>query len=178
MSEMRTAKRYLPLLMLLPALVLAAASPSCRTLVRESFRSPKVRVTDVALVSNPLADPRSPWKFLLSLEVNNRNDYPLRVAYVAYSATLGRETVADGEHNDDIRIDASGLTVVQVPLSIRPESMEAALRQVLSGRAVSYEFNGSVGLRTPVIGVVRIPFSKAGGFDPLEVLKRKGFGFN
>ena len=178
MSEMRTAKRYLPLLLLLPVLVLAAASPSCRTLVRESFRAPKVRVTDVALVSNPLADPRSPWKFLLSLEVNNRNDYPLRVAYVAYSATLGRETVADGEHNDDIRIDASGLTVVQVPLSIRPESMEAALRQVLSGRAVSYEFNGSVGLRTPVIGVVRIPFSKAGGFDPLEVLKRKGFGFN
>lgn len=133
---------------------------------------------DVALVSNPLADPRKPWECLLSLEVNNRNDYPLRVAYVAYSATLGRETVADGELHDDIRIDAAGLTVVQVPLSIRPESMEEAVRQVFSGRAVTYEFNGSVGLYTPVIGVVRIPFSKTGGFDPVQVLRRKGFGIN
>lgn len=175
---MRTATRILSFLSLSALLALGAVSPACRTLVREAFRSPKVRVIDVALVSNPLADPRKPWECLLSLEVNNRNDYPLRVAYVAYSATLGRETVAEGELRDDIQIDAAGLTVVRVPLSIRPESMEAAVRQVLSGRAVAYEFNGSVGLRTPVIGVVRIPFSKTGGFDPVTVLKRKGFGIN
>lgn len=132
----------------------------------------------MALDSNPLVDPRKPWEFLLTLEVNNRNEYPLRVAYVAYSASLARETVADGELRDDIRIDASGLTMVRVPLSIRPETMEEAMRRVLSGRSVTYEFNGSIGLRTPLVGVVRVPFSKTGGFDPVEVLKRKGFGIN
>jgi LEA14-like dessication related protein len=175
---MRTATRFLSFLSLAALLALGAVSPACRALVREAFQPPKVRVIDVALVSNPLADPGKPWECILSLEVNNRNDYPLRVAYVAYSATLGRETVADGELRDDIRIDASGLTVVPVPLSIRPDPMEEAVRQVLSGRTVTYEFNGSVGLRTPVFGIVRIPFSKTGGFDPLQVLKQKGFGVN
>jgi len=175
---MRTATRILSFLSLAALLVAGTGSPACRTLVRESFRSPKVRVIDVALVSNPLADPRKPWECILSLEVQNRNVYPLRVASVAYSAVLGRETVATGERNDDIEIDADGLTVVQVPLSIRPESMEAAVRQAVSGRALKYEFNGSVGLRTPVIGVVRIPFTKTGDFDPVRILKRKGFGIN
>jgi len=175
---MRTVTRSLPFLSIGLLISLGAVSPGCRTLVRESFRSPKVRVIDVALLSNPLADPGLPWDFLLSLEVDNRNDYPLQVAHVAYSAMLGRETVADGELRDEIQIDAAGLSVIRVPLSIRPESMEAAVRQVISGRAVSYEFNGSVGLQIPVLGVVRIPFSKTGGFDPLQVLKRKGFGIN
>lgn len=147
-------------------------------MVKDAFKTPKVRVIDVALTSNPLADPGKPWDFTLYLEVDNRNDYPLSVSYVAYSAIVGRETIAGGEHLEDIRLGASGLTVVKVPLSIRPESIVNAARETLLGRSVTYEFNGSVGIRTPVVGVVRIPFSKTGGFDPAEILKRKGFGFN
>lgn len=175
---MRTAKRRFLLIPLLLFAGLACAQASCRSLVRESFRTPKVRVIDVVLQSNPVADPSAPWDFTLSLEVNNPNPYALQVSYVAYSAILGRETVADGELREDLRVGASGLTVVRVPLSIRPESFQAALRQVLAGHSVSYEFNGSVGLRAPVIGILRVPFSKTGGFDPMEILKRKGFGIN
>jgi len=171
---MRKVKRIY-LLLLLP---LAVSQLSCRGLVKESFKTPKVRLIDVALTSNPLAAPRNPWDFTLSLEVDNRNDYPLEVAYVAYSAIVGRETVATGEHREKIRLGASGLTVVKVPFSIMPESFVGACRDSLLGRKVTYEFNGSVGMRTPFVGVVRIPFSKTGGFDPVDILKRKGFGFN
>lgn len=171
---MRTPKRIC-LLLLLP---LAISPLSCRGMVKEMFRTPKVRLIDVALVSNPLADPGNPWDFSLSLEVDNPNDYPLYVSYVAYSAIIGRETVAGGEHRESIRLGASGLTVVKVPFSIRPDFFLSAARDALLGRSVTYEFNGSVGLQTPVVGVVRIPFSKTGGVDPAEILKRKGFGIN
>ncbi len=33
-------------------------------------------------------------------------------------------------------------------------------------------------MRAPLLGVVRIPFSKTGGFDPVALLKKKGFGIN
>lgn len=171
---MRKAKRIY-LLLLLP---LAAFPLSCRGLVKESFKTPKIRVIDAALRSNPLEDPRKPWDFTLSLEVDNRNDYPLDVAYVAYSAIIGRETVAQGEHREEIRLGASGLTVVKVPFSILPESFVEACRDALLGRKVTYEFNGSVGMRAPLLGVVRIPFSRTGGFDPVALLKQKGFGLN
>src|SRR4030065_565857 len=96
----------------------------------------------------------------------NRNHSPHPAPYVAYSAIVGRETIAGGEHLEDIRLGASGLTVVKVPLSIRPESIVNAARDCLLGRAVTYEFNGSVGPRTPGGGVVRLPFSQTGGLGP------------
>lgn len=173
-SEMRTAK-WIYLLLLLP---LAVSPLSCRGLVKNVFRTPKVRLIDVALLSNPLADPGKPWDAVLSLEVDNRNDYPLDVSYIAYSAIFGRDTAAGGEHREDIRLGPSGITVVKVPISLRPEAFLNAAKEAFVGRSVTYEFNGSVGLRAPVVGVVRIPFSRTGGFNPTEFLQRKGFGFN
>jgi len=136
-------------------------------------------VVDVALVSpNPFADAGSSWEFALTLEVVNRNDYDLNVSYIAYTATVGRDRVAEGERRGPIRIGASERTLVQVPLSIRSDAIRNAAREALLGRAVAYQLSGSVGLATPLIGVVRVPFSKSGGFDPAEILKRKGFGLN
>lgn len=175
MSEMRIAKRF-PFL--LAAAALALAPPSCGFLLKEVFRPPKVRVVDVALTSSPAVSRGAPWEFTLSLAVDNPNGYALNVSRVAYCAIIGRETVAEGERTDDIRIGPSGVTVVKVPVALRPDALSAALRRVLSARSLSYEFNGSVGLRTPVGGAVRIPFSKTGELDPVELLKKKGFGLN
>jgi len=172
---MRIANRFLPFLVLLAFSLLAA---SCRPLLKEAFKSPKVRVADVSLASNPLNDPKGPWEFILTLEVNNPNGYPLDVAHVAYAAVLGRETVAEGDYRSDIRIEASQVTTVRVPLKLRPEAFQEAMRKVLQVRHLDYELNGSVGVHAPVVGVVHIPFSKAGSIDPVDLLKRKGIGFN
>ena len=172
---MRIAKRFLPLLILL---AFSLAATSCRPLLKEAFKSPKVRVADVSLLSNPLNDPKGPWEFTLTLEVNNPNGYPLDIAQVAYAAILGRETVAEGDYRSDIRIEASQVTTVRVPLKLRPETFREAVRHVLQARHLDYELNGSVGVHAPVVGVVHIPFSRTGSIDPFDLLKRKGFGFN
>jgi len=168
------AKRFLLL-----ALLLAAVPPlSCKSIIREAFRSPKIRVIDVAFASNPLVNPGASWTAIVSLEVNNPNDYPLTVAHVAYCAIMDTRTVADGEQTEDIRIGASGITVVKLPIVFRPEAFSDAARQILGKRSLHYELNGSAALRAPIVGTVRIPFSKTGTFDALEILKRKGLGFN
>jgi len=172
---MRIVKRFLPLLVLLAFPLMAV---SCRPLLKEAFKSPKVRVTDVSLASNPFNDPKGPWDLTLTLEVNNPNGYPLNVAHIAYAVIIGREAVAEGDHRADIRIEASQVTTVRVPLQLRPEAFQEAMRQVLQARHLDYEFNGSVGVHAPVVGVVRIPFSKTGTIDPVDLLRKKGFGFN
>jgi hypothetical protein len=174
MSVMRIAKRFLPLLILL---AFSLAATSCRPLLKEVFQPPKIRVADVLLESNPFDDPKGPLDFTLTLEVNNPNGYPLDVANVAYSAVIGRETVAEGEHRSDIRIEASQVTTVRVPLKLRTDAFRNAMRKVLQARRVDYEVIGSVAVNAPVVGVVHIPFSRTGSFDPLDLLKRKGFGF-
>jgi hypothetical protein len=52
------------------------------------------------------------------------------------------------------------------------------MRHVLKARHLDYEFNGSVALHAPILGTTRIPFSRTGTVDPIDLLKKKGLGFN
>ncbi len=165
--------------LLLLSLCLAALAPlSCKSIIREVFRPPKIRVIDVAFAGNPLVDPGAGWTAIVSLEVDNPNDYPLTVAYVAYSAIMDTRVVADGERTDDIRIGASGITIVKVPIVLRPDAFADAARTIFGKRALHYEFNGSAALRAPLAGTVRIPFSKTGTFDAQDLLKKMGLGLS
>lgn len=174
---MRTVTRS-PCLPLLLLLLLAPGILSCKSLIRSSFRTPKVRLGDVSLAGNPLRDPMKPWDFILRLEVNNPNPYPLRVAHVAWTAALGQDVISEGETVREIELAPESVQEVDIPIAIRPEAFLEGLKGAFRARRLSYEFNGSVGIRAPVIGMVRIPFSKAGEYDPLEILRRKGFGLN
>jgi LEA14-like dessication related protein len=136
-----------------------------------------VRVVDIGIAGNPFQS-RGPVEVVLHLAVNNPNSYALTVAGVAYSATVGTRKVADGERTEEMRIEPSGETVVDVPVRLQTDVFADALREVLEARSVSYEFNGSVGVVAPVVGVIRVPFSRTGTIDPMDILRRKGIGFN
>ena len=171
---MRIAKRWV-LLLLFGASCIPVAS--CRPLLREVFKTPKVRLVDIGIAGNPFAA-RGPVDAILHLSVNNPNSYALTVSAVAYSATVGTRRVADGERTEEIRVAPSGETVVRVPVRLQTDVFADALREMLDARAVSYEFNGSVTVIAPVVGTVRVPFSRTGTIDPMDILRRKGIGFN
>jgi LEA14-like dessication related protein len=172
---MRIVKRWLPGL-LLAALCLFVFS--CGSLVREVFKNPKVKVVDVGISGNPFLAPKAPVDAILHLCVTNPNSYALTVSRVAYSAMIGTRRVASGEKVEEIRIEPSGDTIVKIPVHLAPEAFAEAMREVLAARALPYEFNGSVGVVAPVVGVVQVPFSRHGTIDPMELLRRKGIGFN
>jgi LEA14-like dessication related protein len=171
---MRIVKRWI-LLLLFGALCLPVSS--CRPLLKEVFQTPKVRLVDIGIAGNPFLS-RGPVEAILHLSVNNPNSYALTVASVAYSATVGSRRVADGERTEEMRIEPSGETMVKVPVRLQTDVFVDALREVLDARALSYEFNGSVSVVAPVVGVVRVPFSRTGTIDPMDILRRKGVGFN
>ncbi len=171
---MRIVKRCV-LLLLFGALCLSVSS--CRPLLKEVFKTPKVRLVDIGIAGNPFVS-RGPVEAVLHLSVNNPNAYALTVASVAYSATVGTRKVADGERTEEIRIEPSGETVLKVPVRLQTDIFADALREVLDARAMSYEFNGSVSVVAPIVGVVQVPFSRTGTIDPMDILRRKGIGFN
>jgi len=136
-----------------------------------------VRLVDIGIAGNPFVS-GGPVEAILHLSVNNPNSYGLTVAGVAYSATVGTRRIADGERNEQMRIEPSGETVVKVPVRLQTDVFAAALREVIAAKALSYEFNGSVSIVAPVVGVVRVPFSRTGTIDPMDILRKKGIGFN
>lgn len=164
---------------LLPVFLAAVlAAPACRPLFKEVLRPPKVRVADIFLASPPAGGPGQPWALTLTLEVENPNPFALRVVHVAYSMAVEEQTVAEGERSEELEIAPSAATAVTVPVSLSPDAFAAAARQIFARRALRYEFHGSVALRAPLAGAVRIPFSRAGSFDAAEILKRKPLGIN
>ena len=166
------------LLLLLALAAMCAAPLSCRPLLREVFQNPKVKLVNVGLAGNPFLDPKGPVEAVLYLQVTNPNTYSLTVAGVSYSACIGKETLAEGERNEEFRIEPSGDTMVKVPVTLRTEAFASALKQVLNARAIPYEFTGSVGVIAPLVGTVRVPFSKSGTIDPIDILRKKGISFN
>jgi LEA14-like dessication related protein len=173
-SEIRIVKRLFPLL-LLPALLLCATS--CKPLLREVFENPKVRLASVGFSGNPF-QARGPMEAILYFSVTNPNSYALNVTQVAYTVTIGKQRLASGERNEEIRIEPSGDTIVKIPVLLDTDTFSAAVREVLEARTVPYEFNGSLGVSAPLVGVVRVPFSRNGTIDPMDLLRKKGIGFN
>ena len=171
---MRIVKRWVPLL-LLGASCLPVSS--CRPLLREVFQTPKVRLVNIGVAGNPFVS-GGPVEAVLHLAVTNPNNYALKVSSVAYSVTVGTRKVAEGERTEEIAIEPSGETVVKVPVRLQTDVFADALREVLETRAVPYEFNGSVGVVAPFVGGIRVPFSRTGTIDPMDILRRKGIGFN
>jgi len=171
---MRIGNRWVLLLLFFASFL---PGSSCRPLLKEVFKTPKVRLVDIGIAGNPFVS-RGPVEAILHLSVNNPNSYALTVAGVAYSATVGARRVADGERTEEIRVEPSGETVVRVPVRLQTDVFADALREVLNARAVAYEFNGSVSIVAPVVGMVRVPFSRTGTIDPMDILRRKGIGFN
>ncbi|HEX9191430.1 MAG TPA: LEA type 2 family protein [Candidatus Deferrimicrobiaceae bacterium] len=174
-SEIRIVKR---LLLLLALAALCPAPVGCRALLKEVFETPRVRLVSVGFASNPFTAPKGPIEAVLHLQVINPNSYGLTVSGVRYAAAIGAVTLAEGERNEETRIGPSGETLVKVPVTLRSEAFSAALRQVMEARAIPYEFCGSVEVVAPLAGTVRVPFSKTGTIDPIDILRKKGFGFN
>jgi LEA14-like dessication related protein len=113
-------------------------------------------------------------RILLVFQVTNPNPYALALSRIAYSGHLGTVRIAEGEHPQEVVLEAQKAVVVKAPVEVLPANFREAFLKVLAKRAVDYEFNGSLGIRTPVLGVVRVPFSVAGRLDAEVLLRAAG----
>ena len=172
-SEIRIVK----LLFLLFLAALLVAAPSCRMLVREVFKSPKVRVTSVKLSSNPLLS-KDPPEIVLYLAVMNPNSYALIVPRYNYSVIVGKQQLASGETNEQFRLEPSQETMVALPVVLNPSAFSIALQEFIETRTVPYEFTGSLDVEAPLVGVMKAPFHRTGEIDPLEFLRKKAIPLN
>jgi LEA14-like dessication related protein len=173
---MRIAKS--PILPLFLAIVVAVALSGCRQLVKEAFKTPKVDIVDVNLDIDSTNRALTTWHLVATLAVDNPNPYPIEIARFTYTGMIGDEVVAEGDRPEAIRLEASKVTTVRVPVDLKPGAIETAARKVLAKRSLAWEFNGSVGVKTPLVGVVRIPFSKSGSYDLFYILRSKGIDVN
>ena len=151
---------------------------SCRPLLRQVFKNPKVQVVSIGIAGNPFNPSKEPLEAILNLSVQNPNSYALTVSQAVYTVTVGKQLLAAGEKPEEIRLEPSGETLVRIPVLLDTNAFSAALRDLIEARAVPYEFTGSLAVDAPLVGIVHVPFSKKGTIDPMDLLRKKGIRFN
>jgi len=108
----------------------------------------------------------------VALAIANPNPYPLPVQRAVYSFALADSTeVGRGESATAFTLPAHDSTVVELPVDVSWQGLQAAARDAAGDGTVDYILKGSVTLDTP-LGNPNVPFQVAGRFTPPPSLVR------
>ena len=94
---------------------------------------------------------------LLTLNVENPNDFALNAKGLDYTMSLAGTNILSGENQQSMSVPALGSGKIEVPVRISYASLLETIPKVLETGIASYDFNGHVHTR-----LFKIPFDKTG----------------
>lgn len=154
-------------LLLAVLLSLAAGLSACAGLggLAEMVQ-PEVDVTDVKLLGTTLTGADLMFQF----RVDNPNAVALVLDDIGYRLRLNGEPLLDGRRNQQTRIEASGRSIVELPVTIKFEDVYRVIRSFQGRDKPDYALDADFRFDVPVLGAVTVPVTKRGEI-PLERLR-------
>jgi len=128
--------------------------PSCLSWFWEK---PTFTLKEIALTRFSLKE----MNFLFGIEVQNPNNFDLRLRGLDYVVYLNDQEVGRGQLEKEVRISKSSSTLVQVPLNADFKSLSGFLGPILSNQDLRYKIEGAAIVKA-ILGSATIPFSKTG----------------
>ncbi|MGI9302979.1 MAG: LEA type 2 family protein [Gammaproteobacteria bacterium] len=103
---------------------------------------------------------------LFTLKVDNPNAFALAVSGLGYALSLNGRELFQGESDQSISVPANGSGSVTLPITVGFADLMEAVPNLLTSRAVDYEFNGFA-----KAGPFKIPYRRNGQFDLQSALR-------
>ncbi len=99
--------------------------------------------------------------FLFGIEVQNPNQFDLKLRALEYTVYLSDQEVGKGRLEKEITIVKSASTLVPVPLQTNLKSLGNPLALILAGKDLRYKIEGAAIIKASM-GSTTVPFSKSG----------------
>lgn len=99
--------------------------------------------------------------FLLGIEVQNPNQFDLKLRALEYTVYLSDQEVGKGHLEKEITIVKAASTLVPVPLQTNLKSLGNPLALILGGKDLRYKIEGAAIIKASM-GSTTVPFSKSG----------------
>ncbi|MBU1207614.1 MAG: LEA type 2 family protein [Pseudomonadota bacterium] len=99
--------------------------------------------------------------FLFGIEVQNPNQFDLKLRALEYTVYLSGQEVGKGRLEKEIKIVKAASTLVPVPLQTNLRSLGNPLALILAGKDLQYKIEGAAIIKASM-GSTTIPFSKSG----------------
>jgi len=150
------------------ALAVLTWTAACSRIAERAFARPTIAVRGVKVKSIGLTG----GSIQVALSIANPNPYPLPVQRAVYSFALADSTeVGRGESAVAFTLPAHDSALVDLPVDVSWQGLQAAARDAARDGTVDYIFKGSVTLDTP-LGNPNVPFQATGRFTPPPSLVR------
>ncbi len=99
--------------------------------------------------------------FLFGIEVQNPNQFDLKLRALEYTVYLSDQEVGKGRLEKEITILKAASTLVPVPLQTNLKSLGNPLALILGGKDLRYKIEGAAIIKASM-GSATVPFSKSG----------------
>ncbi|KAK7276637.1 hypothetical protein RIF29_17780 [Crotalaria pallida] len=106
----------------------------------------------------------------LHLKLENKNDFDLGLNALDYEVWLGDVSIGGAELTKSAKIEKSGISYIDIPITFRPKDFGSALWDMIRGRGTGYTMKGNIDVDTP-FGKMKLPISKEGGTTRLKKKK-------
>ncbi len=141
---------------LMPALLWLAGCANLST-----FEQPRVSVTDVQLRGGRLLA----QEFLVTLRIDNPNDYGFDIKGVAADVLLNGQPLARGLSNQHLAVSAYGSVSVPIIASVQTLDLLQQVMELGTQQAIEYQVKGHLSVARGWTRDLRIPFNQKGTLD-------------
>nr|AFK47398.1 unknown [Lotus japonicus] len=109
----------------------------------------------------------------LHLKLENKNDFDLGLNALDYEVWLGDVSIGGAQLTKSAKLEKSGISYIDVPITFRPKDFGSALWDMIRGRGTGYTMKGNIDVDTP-FGAMKLPIIKEGGTTRLKKKKEDG----
>ncbi|KAL5583592.1 hypothetical protein UlMin_016034 [Ulmus minor] len=110
---------------------------------------------------------------VLHLKLENKNDFDLGLNALDYEVWLSEVSIGGAELSKSAKLEKTGITYIDVPITFRPKDFGSALWDMIRGKGTGYSIKGNLDVDTP-FGPMKLPVSKEGGTTRLKKNKEDG----
>lgn len=135
--------------------ILVLVVSACATL-SQNIRKPEVSLTNVQVSGLGNSD----MTLVFNLALKNPNAMDLRASGLNYQLELNGKQFAQGELDEEIRLEANGESTVKLPIQVQYQQLFESLSHIFNTGKTQYNLTGDF-----KFGLFKLPFSKAGEVD-------------
>ncbi|XP_068662584.1 uncharacterized protein [Aristolochia californica] len=103
----------------------------------------------------------------LHVKLENKNDFDLGLNALDYEVWLSDVSIGGSELTKSAKIEKSGSSYIDVPITFRPKDFGSAVWDMIRGKGTGYTMKGNINVDTP-FGPMKLPISKEGGTTRLK----------
>lgn len=104
---------------------------------------------------------------IIHIRLENKNDFDLFLNSLDYDICLSDVNIGGAEMSKSAKIEKTGISFIDVPITFRPKDFGSALWDMIRGRGTGYSIKGHINVDTP-FGAMKLPISKEGGTTSIK----------